>query len=344
MKIESKIKNHNKGKEGIDVKRKIIPLIIAILMIFSSEAFALGTAAGTAISNMATATYAIGGSTLTQDSNTEVITVNELIDMTLTWQDASNVVVSPGKIDAVLTFNLTNTGNGTETFNLSGNSTLGTGNFDPTLTGIFFDTNGNGVYDAGTDVQYVTGTNDPALAADASVTLFLVNTIPAALTDGDIGNSQISVVSATGSGAAGTVFAGLGDAGTDAIIGSSGGSLSSTGSYVVSSIAVALVKSSIVSDQFGGSQPVPGATISYTITATVTGSGTATALVITDPIPADTSYTVGTLKLDAVAMSDAADGDKGDVGATTAGTVTVNLGNVVGGSAAQAITFDVTIN
>ena len=339
--IEASLK---RGIKMIDMKRRIILMVSLFMLFCSSEAMATGTAAGTPISNMATATYTIGASTLTQDSNVEVITVDELIDMTLIWQDASDVGVSSGDVDSVLTFNLSNTGNGSEKFNLSANSTLGTGDFDPTLTGIFFDTNGNGTYDSGTDTQHVAGTNDPVLAADASVTLFLVNSIPLALTDGDRGNSEISVVSSTGSGAAGTVFAGLGDSFTDAIIGSSGGASSLTGTYIVSSIAMALVKSYIISDQFGGNQPVPGATISYTITATVTGVGTSTALVVTDPIPAETTYTAGTLKLDAVLLSDAADGDEGDVGATTAGTVTVTLGNVAAGSAAQTITFDVTIN
>ncbi|MDT8316976.1 MAG: hypothetical protein RQ824_03160 [bacterium] len=328
----------------IDMKAKVSLLALLCLLAFSSEAMALGTIAGTSISNMATATYTLGAGTLTQDSNIEVLTVDELIDMTVTWQDASGVGVRPGDVDSVLTFSLSNTGNGSEKFNLSANSTLGTGDFDPTLTGIFFDTNSNGIYDSGTDNPYIAGTNDPVLSADASVILFLVNSIPSGLTDGDLGNSEISISSATGSGAAGDAFAGLGDSGTNAIIGSSGGALSLTGAYIVSSIALDLVKSYLVSDQFGGSQPVSGATISYIITATVTGVGTATDLVITDPIPSDTTYKDGTLKLDAAVLSKAADGDAGDVGITTAGAVTVTLGNVAAGSAAQTITFDVTIN
>ena len=332
---------YRRGKKMIAMKRRLMLMVSLFVLFCSSEAMATGTAAGTPISNMATATYTIGASTLTQDSNIEVITVDELIDMTLIWQDASDVGVSPGDADSVLTFNLTNTGNGSETFNLSANSTLGTGEFDPTLTGIFFDTNGNGIYDSGTDTQYVGGTNDPVLAVDGSIMLFLVNSIPAAgLTAGDKGNSEISAVSATGSGVPGAAFAG-GDSGTNAIIGFSGGASSLTGTYIVSSVALSFVKSYVVSDQLGGNQPMPGATISYTITATVTGVGTATALVVTDPIPADTTYTAGTLKLDGLVLSDAVNGDEGDV---TAGTVTVTLGNIAGGSAAQTITFDVTIN
>ena len=335
---------YRRGIKMIVIKVRMIFTVSLFVLFCSSEAMAAGTAAGTPISNMATATYTLGASTLTQDSNVEVITVDELIDMTLIWQDAADVGVKSGDADSALTFNLSNTGNGSEKFNLSANSTLGTGDFDPTLTGIFFDTNGNGTYDSGIDTQHVAGVNDPVLAADASVTLFLVNSIPLALADGDRGNSEISVVSSTGSGAPGAVFAGFGDALTDAIIGSSGGASSLTGSYIVSSVALALAKSYLISDQSGGSQPMPGATISYTITATVTGVGTATALVVTDPIPADTTYRAGTLKLDGVLLSDAVDGDAGDVGVTTAGTVTVNLGSVAAGSGAQTITFDVTIN
>ena len=43
-------------------------------------------------------------------------------------------------------------------------------------------------------------------------------------------------------------------------------------------------------------------------------------------------------------LTDEPDGDSGDVGGTTPGTVTVNLGDVVGGSPFQTITFDVVIN
>ncbi|MGD8628324.1 MAG: hypothetical protein PVH52_04525, partial [bacterium] len=116
------------------------------------------------------------------------------------------------------------------------------------------------------------------------------------------------------------------------------------GTSIVSTVIVDVIKSATVSDQFGGSQPIPGATITYTITVSLSGSGTAEGVVITDVIPANTTYSAGTLALNGGALTDPADGDSGDVGATTPGVVTVSLGDMPAGSADQTIVFSVVIN
>jgi uncharacterized repeat protein (TIGR01451 family) len=113
---------------------------------------------------------------------------------------------------------------------------------------------------------------------------------------------------------------------------------------IVSIAAVYISKAVLVIDQYGGSQPITGATIRYTLTVTAAGSGTAMGVVITDLLPTNTTYTPGTLKLNGVVLSDAADGDAGDVGGTTAGTVTVKPGDLTSASPVQTITFDVKIN
>ena len=106
---------------------------------------------------------------------------------------------------------------------------------------------------------------------------------------------------------------------------------------------VVLTKTATVINQFNGTEPIPGATIRYTITATVTGSGTATGVVITDLIPLNTTYIPNSLKLGGAALSDGADADAGDVGGTTAGMVTVSLGDLTS-LGAKVITFEVKIN
>jgi uncharacterized repeat protein (TIGR01451 family) len=102
-----------------------------------------------------------------------------------------------------------------------------------------------------------------------------------------------------------------------------------------------LNKTVTVIDQWGGHQPIPGATLRYTITATA--SGTANNVVVIDPLPANTAFIPNTLKLNNAALTDAADTDAGDAGGTTADTVTVKLGNLTSASLIQTITFDVKI-
>jgi len=119
---------------------------------------------------------------------------------------------------------------------------------------------------------------------------------------------------------------------------------SASGTYTVSTIAAAVGKSVTVIDQFGGSQPVAGATLRYTITVTMSGSGVANGVVITDPFPANTTYTAGSLRLNGAPLSDAADADAGDAGITAPGAATVNLGVLTAASPVQTIVFDVKIN
>jgi uncharacterized repeat protein (TIGR01451 family) len=159
--------------------------------------------------------------------------------------------------------------------------------------------------------------------------------------NGDLGDAELEATSLTGS-VPGTIVAGAGDLGTDAVIG--GGTSAVIGSYLVSDLFVSIVKSAVVSDLGGGSTPAPGSTITYTLVVTTTGTGTVQNLVITDALPVFTTYVAGSLTLDAASLSDAVDADAGDFGGTTANEVTVALGNVAGGSLPQTITFAVTID
>ena len=310
----------------------------------TQSVLAAGTRAGTDITNQATANYTVGTDNFSENSNVTTTTVAEILNVDVVWQDAGNVTVNPGATGRVLTFQVTNTGNGTDDYTLTGLSTLGADDFDPNLVGIYLDSNVNGVYDPGTDAQYIPGTNDPVLAADAAVSIFVLNNIPGGLLDGDLGDSRLTVTSNTGSGPPGTIVAGAGESGTDAVVGTSGGDDEDIGTYIVSTITVAVVKSVTIADPFGGTEPIPGAVLSYTVAVTVGGTGTALGMVITDPIPGNTTYNAGTLTLNTGALTDAADGDEGDVGGTTPATVTVDLGDLTAASPVQTITFDVTIN
>ena len=322
-----------------------VALVLLAAWLPARSVHAVGTPAGTDITNQAIATYTIDAAEFTQASNVTTTTVAELLDVTVVWQDAASVTVGPGETARALTFKVTNTGNGTDDYTLTGLSTLGGDDFDPLPAGLFFDTNGNGVYDPGVDEQYSPGVNDPTLEADASVTVFVVNDSPdSGLSDADLGDSRLPATSRSGTGEPGTDVPGAGEGGVDAVVGTSGGRGDDIGTYVVSAVGISVVKSASVRDPFGGTEPVPGAVITYSIAVTASGSGTALGVVITDPIPADTTYNPGTLTLNAGPLTDEADADAGDVGQTEPDTVTVALGDLSAALPAQTITFDVTIN
>lgn len=75
--------------------------------------------------------------------------------LTVVTTDSGDITTAPGATGNVQTFRITNTGNGEEAFRLTANTGIGGDDFDPTLTQIVLDTNGNGVYDPGVDTVYV---------------------------------------------------------------------------------------------------------------------------------------------------------------------------------------------
>lgn len=320
-----------------------LALGVAALSLVSTSAYAAGTIAGTDIINVAQATYdgPSGGTPVTIDSNIVTIKVDELLDVTVVSSDPGDVATSPASTGQVTTYQITNTGNGSEGFTLSADTAKPGDEFDTTFEQIVLDTNGNGVYDPGVDTIYSPGTNDPVLAPDESATVFILSTIPASASDGDRAEIELSAVAKTGSGTPGDVFAGQGDGGGDAVVGSTGANGEASGFFLVHTAQITLVKSATIVDPFGGSEAVPGAVIAYQLVATTTGTGNLTNLAITDDVPTDTTYKAGSITLDGAAQSDAT-GD-GDAGSYNGSAIAVALGTVPGGQT-RTITFQVIID
>jgi uncharacterized repeat protein (TIGR01451 family) len=306
----------------------------------ASPAYAAGTLAGTNIDNVATATFGDPGSETTISSNIVSLRVDELLDLSIASADPGDVPTRPGATGEVLRFTLTNAGNGSEAFGLSTVSALGGDDFDPNVTSIVLDSNGNGAYDAGVDTAYVAGSNDPVLAPDGSISVFVLSTIPAGAANAARGRVQLAAVARTGTGDPGTSFAGAGQGGGDAIVGATRAAGDASGVYAVSAATLALSKSALVADPFGGSAQVPGATITYTLRASATGSGSVPNVRVSDAVPGGTSYTAGSIRLDGSALSDAADADAGTFGANA---IAVSLGSVAAGDE-RVITFQVRID
>ena len=297
------------------------------------------TRAGTTISNTATATFDAGGGAQTVDSNRVDLLVDELLDVTVASNNPTDVPTTPGATGQVLSFRVTNTGNGPENFALSTIANAGGDNYDPAVTQIYVDANGDNAFDANVDTLYTPGTGDPLLQPETAITVFVVATTPGTVVDGNRGIVSLVAAAKTGTGAPGYSFAGQGEGGGDAVVGSTGADADDDGAFIVSAATVTLVKSAAVTNALGTTDPVPGATITYTIVATVAGSGSVGGLAITDNIPPNTRYAPGSITLGGGALSDAADADAGDYNGTR---INVALGTVAGGQT-RTVTFRTTI-
>ena len=315
-----------------------------VLFVCAAPVWAAGTAVGTSIVNTATVDFDQGGTPLSVSSNTTTITVAERLDVIVTLQ-SGQVLVQPNDVNRALLFTVTNIGNGSELIQFVMNSVVAGDDFDPTpaVPEIYFDTDGSGDL-SGPDIAYNPGVNEPNLAADASVDILIVNDIPGTVVNADIGRSELIASAATGTGVPGTVFAGQGDGGTDAVVGSTGATDTDTGEYLVSDVTLEVIKTQLVTDQFGGTQPIPGATLTYTITVEVTNAGTATASVLSDPIPTFTTFTPGSITLNGGPITDAIDADAGELDTSGAATVVVRLGDLTAADGIQTIVFAVLID
>ena len=334
-----------------NMNRTLTYLLVALAALVPLPAFAVGTPSGTVVTNTATANYQIGGVPQTAVSGATGFTVDNRVNLVVTRN--ADATTAPGAADQSLVFTVTNLGNAPQRYDLSVLSRV-TDSFDMNNVRIYRDDNANGTFDGG-DTPYAGPASFGDIAADGTLRLLVVADTPAGQPGSSTALHDLLAATVVSGGTATVVQTPGGDtAGVDVVFADPAGSTagdvvrdgrhSAFGSFTVSSVAVTVGKSVAVIDQFGGSNPVTGATLRYTIAATVSGGGTANSVVITDPFPANTTYRPGSLRLNGAPLTDAADADAGDAGATTPGTVTVNLGNLTAASPAQTIIFDVQIN
>lgn len=340
---------HN--RKSYHVSRWGIIAFLTWCVLAAGTAGAAGTPAGTLITNTVSVSYVSGGAAHTATAGNSFL-VDRAINLVVTKN--ADAYTAPTSSNVALSFLVSNTSNTAMRFALSPVSRA-TNTWTMNNVRIYRDNNGNGAWDAG-DTLYSDAGTFGDLATGASVTVLIVADAPGGLSIGqsaqydlvatavDAGTLNVSAQTA-GPNTAGidTVF--LDTAGSAAVDGTRDGKHSATGAFNISIAAlnVTLSKAVSVLDQWGGSLPIPGATLRYTITATTTGGGAANNVVISDPLPMNTVYIANSLRLNNTALTDAADTDAGDMGATTPNAVTVKLGNLTNSSPAQTIQFDVRI-
>lgn len=304
-------------------------LIGAMAMLAPQTALALGTAAGTPITNNAAVNYSVNGTGQPQVNASATFKVDDKVSFTLTAQDSANVTISPSGA-AYQTYVLTNTGNGPHDFTLGpvviGGNTLAPAT-GPTLYSTNTGTGGTQLPIDGTaTLPYISN-----LASDATRTVYMYITASATPTDGQFAdytvtatayqpgnlgnptpvkssvqaatdatvdknlnlNGQVYVILADGQGNGGD---GLRD-GLYAVIAKSGGS---TVGFLVSSANIAVNKTAaLYSDPLDGvynavtnkaPKAIPGAYMIYTLTVTNSGTAPTSALSISDTLPASLSF------------------------------------------------------
>ena len=295
--------------------KRILSLLAAALVLGGAAALpvlAVGTPAGTVISNQASVAYTdANGNNLSALSNTVTTTVSQVASLTVDPNNSQGA--DPGDI-LYYAHLVTNGSNGSDTIDLTAVSSQGW------ALAFFHDVNGDGNFDGGdvpltdTDGDLVPDTG--VLAADGPYRILIRVTVPAATADG-----TVDVTTVTGTSSFNT---GVTDTATD--------------TTTVAAPALTILKS--VSP--AGPQP-PGTVLTYTMVVTNGGTGAASGVVLTDPRPANTTYVAGSITQDAASRTDVNLDDNADFGFTTPNAVTVNIGGL-GATASTTITFQVSIN
>ncbi|WBO23148.1 hypothetical protein [Sphingomonas abietis] len=288
--------------------------------------------AASTIVNRAEASFTMGGAEQTAGSNDATVQVAEELGIGLVA--ASGTIAVRAGVLTPAPFVLTNAGNGQEAFVIDGKIT----GFVGTVTGFAIDVDGDGRYDPSVDTRFDVGGATPQLAPGASLKLLALIQSSAPQPAGTL---DIAGRASTGSGRPGTLFAGQGDGGVDAVVGptTAAASLSIPLALGADAVTVTLAKSQQVVAQDGSDRPTHGATITYTIDAQIAGAGSAGGAIVADPFPDGTDYIPGSMTLDGTALSDATDGDAGTI---TASGVQISLGDVVA-PATRIIGFKVKI-
>ncbi|MBC7983959.1 MAG: DUF11 domain-containing protein [Candidatus Obscuribacterales bacterium] len=307
------------------------------------SAYAVGTAAGTDISNTATVNFTVGGVNQTPvNSNTTVFEVDRKVDMTVTNGAATST--NPGVTNVAAIYTVTNTGNGADTFTFAPANQAGD-NFDVTNLRVYQDNGGTPNAFDGTDTLIPAAT-PVAFIADQSIVFFIVSDIPLSATNGQ--NSVVRLTATTTSTATvgadnpavvDVVFADAGSNGTEF----------DDNQYNITAAALAVVKSAaIITDPVNGAganrKAIPGAVIEYTIVVTNSGGVNAASVTLSDAIPANTTYVAASMTLNAAALTDAADADAGTTTGAPVTSISVNAGTVNSGGGTATVTFRVTIN
>lgn len=303
------------------MKRKMNKVMVAILataltLLFAGQVLAIGTADDQTITNTASVTFSIGGTTPPAVDSPEVeIFIDTKVRPVVSNNGDTSVVAGVNNFAIPFTVtNQSNTAAGSDYFQLTIDGTDGTDDFDMNLVGIYLDADGDGTLDAGELAiaspivsidntgtnfkQYLIVANTPAAGStpdpatpdfDAVYSLVATAWAGSAVGDGALLDDSVAnggdgnndpdaseVVYADDAGSAPT-----GDLDAD-------GFHSAAGTFTT---LATLSVDKIASNGSSSTYHIPGDEVTYTITVdnpdTVEAASTVT---VSDPIPVNTAY------------------------------------------------------
>ena len=287
---------------------------IAAFFVFMGAAHAAAPLAGTSIGNQASASY-VDQANVTQNvtSNIVTTTVQQVAALTLT-SNLSKTVTAGSQASYPLT--LTNTGNGTDTYNLTQTNS---GTFVFGSVTFYADTNGDGLADNTTPI-----TSTTALASGAVFRFVAVGNVPTTATSGQVATMLVTAASVFTPATLATV--------TDT-------------TTITNNAVINVNKSMSATSGAAGSGP-------YTVTLNYsnTGNTAATGVTLTDALPAGMTYAAASGRWSvtgATVLTDATGAVQG-TGPTidysvTGNTVTAVINTVAAGQSGT-LTFQVNIN
>jgi uncharacterized repeat protein (TIGR01451 family) len=315
----------NRSK-GLAIRNRFLTAAAVAIgcVLFAAPALAGPTVAGTQIANTAGLSFLDGTTSRHILSNTVTLGVDVLLDVVITAEQPTVQPASTGVTPVA--FLLTNSGNAAEAFAL-------TPSVDPTaeIVGIATDTDGDGLYSA-TDTLLTTAS--VTVAPGAQRRMFVLVRKAA---DGQQATVSLTAASTTGVGDAGTVFAGAGVGGVDAIVGHTGARATAHSLLSTQAIGPQLEKSQSVRAQDGSDKAGHGSIVTYRLDARFPGATAAVEL--RDAIPAGTTFVPGSITLDGKTLTDGADGDQANFDGTA---VHILLGDVATASV-RTVTFQTKI-
>jgi uncharacterized repeat protein (TIGR01451 family) len=312
---------NRKLKAEIIIFLSVFAFLAGVLWLGIDRPLYAAPLAGTVIGNQSTATFTDASSVSRSVTSNAVRTIVQQVAALSLTSDGSKTAGAGSAVNFPHT--LTNTGNGSDTFTFAMTNQAGD-NFDLTGLAIFIDADGNGVADNTTPI-----TSTGAIASGGLFRFVVSGIVPSAATSAQTGVMRVTATS--------LFTGGVNAFNTDTTV--------VTGNAIVS-----ITKAISQSSGNPGSGPY-----TYTISYTNTGNAAATAVGITDLIPAGLTYVADSGRWNVTGSTVLTDLSASDAQGTAPNTVTYDFGVTVGNRVTAVIsqitsgqsgtiTFQVTVN